>query len=312
MCSALASAAPPSAGPRAPPASSPSSPSWGRACQRLRRQRRRRHHDLLARRRPVRLRAAVGDPGQPDRPVLHPGGGRAARTGHGPGPHGPHPRALRRALGRLRGARRCSSPTSARPSPSSPASGQRSSSSACRPRSARPSPRWSWCGFIALGSYSRVQYLFVGVGIGVSVAYVISAFLAKPDWGEAARTWFIPHLIVLPVVLAGGRRHGRHHDHAVGPGVHPVVRRGQGPATRTTCAASRLDVFVGALLTNVIAGIHRDRLRRDALCATGDHVIQTRPTPRRPSGRSPGPAPTVLFAGRAAGGLVPGPGRRAA
>ena len=34
--------------------------------------------------------------------------------------------------------------------------------------------------FIALGSYSRVQYLFVGVGLFVSLAYVISAFLAGP------------------------------------------------------------------------------------------------------------------------------------
>src|SRR6476646_7069119 len=40
-------------------------------------------------------------------------------------------------------------------------------------------------GFIALGNYSRVQYIFVAVGVFVSVAYIISAVLAKPDWSVA-------------------------------------------------------------------------------------------------------------------------------
>ena len=73
------------------------------ARQRLRRQRRGRHHDLLARRRQVRVRPAVGHPRQPDRAVLHPGGRGAPRPCHGQGPHGSHPRAVQRALGRLRG-----------------------------------------------------------------------------------------------------------------------------------------------------------------------------------------------------------------
>ncbi len=47
-------------------------------------------------------------------------------------------------------------------------------------------------GFITLGSYGRVQYLFVAIGIGVSAAYVFSAFQANPDWSEASRAWSTP------------------------------------------------------------------------------------------------------------------------
>ena len=39
-------------------------------------------------------------------------------------------------------------------------------------------------GFITLGSYGRVQYLFVAIGIFVSAAYVFSAFQADPDWAR--------------------------------------------------------------------------------------------------------------------------------
>src|ERR1700693_5163436 len=39
--------------------------------------------------------------------------------------------------------------------------------------------------FIALGNYGRVQYLFVGIGVLVSVGYAVSAYLAGPDWGHA-------------------------------------------------------------------------------------------------------------------------------
>src|SRR5450759_4304773 len=41
-------------------------------------------------------------------------------------------------------------------------------------------------------SYSKVQYLFVAVGIGVSLAYFMSALLAHPDWGLAASSLVIP------------------------------------------------------------------------------------------------------------------------
>jgi NRAMP (natural resistance-associated macrophage protein)-like metal ion transporter len=107
--------------------------------------------------------------------------------------------------------------------------------------------------FIARGSYSRVQYLFVGIGILVSGAYVISAFLAQPDWGQAANSLLVPQLSTSPVywlAVVG----------TVGTTITPwgqafiqsyVVDKGLRP---DDMAASRLDVFLGALLTNVIAG----------------------------------------------------------
>jgi Mn2+/Fe2+ NRAMP family transporter len=106
--------------------------------------------------------------------------------------------------------------------------------------------------FIALGSYSRVQYLFVGIGIFVSLAYVISAFLAGPDWQAAFHAMFVPQLSSSPIywlAVVG----------TVGTTITPwgqafiqsyVADKGLRP---DDLPASRIDVFAGALLTNVIA-----------------------------------------------------------
>ncbi len=107
-------------------------------------------------------------------------------------------------------------------------------------------------GFIALGSYSRVQYIFVGIGILVSAAYVISAFLAEPDWAQAVHSMVVPQLSSSPaywLAVVG----------TVGTTITPwgqafiqsyVADKG---LHEDDLPASRLDVFSGALLTNVIA-----------------------------------------------------------
>ena len=107
-------------------------------------------------------------------------------------------------------------------------------------------------GFIALGSYSRVQYIFVAIGIFVSVAYVISAILAGPDWQTAFQSLIVPQLQSSPVywlAVVG----------TVGTTITPwgqafiqsyVVDKGLRPED---LPASRFDVFSGALLTNLIA-----------------------------------------------------------
>ena len=106
--------------------------------------------------------------------------------------------------------------------------------------------------FIALGSYSRVQYIFVGVGIFVSLAYVISAFLAGPDWGLAFHSMFVPQLSASPVYWLAVTG-------TVGTTITPwgqafiqsyVADKGLRP---DDLPASRIDVFAGALLTNLIA-----------------------------------------------------------
>ncbi len=108
-------------------------------------------------------------------------------------------------------------------------------------------------GFIALGSYSRVQYLFVGVGVLVSGAYIYSAAASNPDWATAATNLIRPHLSASPVywlAVVG----------TVGTTITPwgqafiqsyVADKGLRP---DDLKASRADVFAGALITNVIAG----------------------------------------------------------
>jgi len=103
------------------------------------------------------------------------------------------------------------------------------------------------------GSYGKVQYLFVAVGIGVSLAYFMSALLAHPDWGLAASSLVIPRLSDRPeywlTVVA-----------TVGTTITPwgqafiqsyVADKRLGPEDLT---GSRLDVGLGAFLTNLIGG----------------------------------------------------------
>jgi NRAMP (natural resistance-associated macrophage protein)-like metal ion transporter len=103
------------------------------------------------------------------------------------------------------------------------------------------------------GNYSRVQYLFVAVGIGVSLAYFASALLAHPDWGHAARSLVVPGLASSPAywvtVVA-----------TVGTTITPwgqafiqsyVADKRLGPED---LLGERLDVGLGAFLTNLIAG----------------------------------------------------------
>jgi Mn2+/Fe2+ NRAMP family transporter len=102
-------------------------------------------------------------------------------------------------------------------------------------------------------SYSRVQYLFVAIGIGVSISYFVSAILAHPDWGRAGSSLVIPHLASNGgywIAVVG----------TVGTTITPwgqafiqsyVADKRLGPED---LVGERLDVGVGAFLTNLIAG----------------------------------------------------------
>ncbi len=106
---------------------------------------------------------------------------------------------------------------------------------------------------ISWGSFSRIQYLFVAIGVGVSLAYVVSAFLAHPDWGRSASSLVIPRgsfstaywLAVVGTVGTTITPWGQGFIQAY------VVDKGLGPEDLT---AERFDVGLGTLLTNVIAG----------------------------------------------------------
>ena len=101
------------------------------------------------------------------------------------------------------------------------------------------------------GSYGKVQYLFVAVGIGVSLAYFISAVLAHPNWGLAASSLVIPRLASSPAYWVAVVA-------TVGTTITPwgqafiqsyVADKRLGPED---LIGERLDVGLGALLTNLI------------------------------------------------------------
>ena len=106
---------------------------------------------------------------------------------------------------------------------------------------------------ISRGSFSRVQLIFVAVGIATSLAYVISAFLARPDWAQAATSLVIPHgnltatywLAVVGVVGTTITPWGQAFIQAY------VVDKRLGPED---LPYSRVDVGLGATITNAVAG----------------------------------------------------------
>ena len=102
------------------------------------------------------------------------------------------------------------------------------------------------------GSFGKVQYLFVAVGIGVSLAYFASAVMAKPDWGLAASSLLVPRgsfsaAYWLAVVATVGT--------TITPWGQAFIQsycadKRLGPED---LVGERLDVGLGALLTNLIA-----------------------------------------------------------
>jgi NRAMP (natural resistance-associated macrophage protein)-like metal ion transporter len=101
------------------------------------------------------------------------------------------------------------------------------------------------------GSYKWVQYIFVAVGIAVSIAYFVSAVLAHPNWGLAANSLVIPRLSTLPAYWVAVVA-------TVGTTITPwgqafiqsyVADKRLGPED---LVGERIDVGFGALLTNLI------------------------------------------------------------
>ena len=148
-------------------------------------------------------------------------------------------------------------------------------------------------GFIAAGSFRRVQYVFVAIGIFVSACYVISAIMAKPDWGQALHDLVIPQLSSSPAYWLA----------VVGTVGTTITPWGQAFIQSYTVdkrlrpedlSSSRLDVFAGALLTNVIAAF--------ILIACAATLYQTGTTINDAAGAAQaleplaGQAATVLFA----------------
>jgi len=105
---------------------------------------------------------------------------------------------------------------------------------------------------ISRGSFSRVQYFFVFVGVIVSAAYIISAILAKPDWGQAIHSLFVPNVTWSAAYMLA----------VVGTVGTTITPWGQGfiqayvvdkRLRPEDLNAERIDVLIGVLITNIVA-----------------------------------------------------------
>ncbi len=106
---------------------------------------------------------------------------------------------------------------------------------------------------LSRANFRKIQFVFLSVGIATAFAYAISAFLAKPDWGQAALRTVVPHgtlsLAYLLAVMG-----------TVGTTITPwgqafiqsyAADKHLGPED---LRMSRVDVASGAFLTNLVAG----------------------------------------------------------
>jgi Mn2+/Fe2+ NRAMP family transporter len=107
---------------------------------------------------------------------------------------------------------------------------------------------------LARANFTRIQYVLLVVGAAVSAAYALSAVLAQPDWGLAARSLVVPGLsldgaYLLAVVGTVGTTitpwgQAFIQSYAADKGLRPG-----------DLWAARLDVTLGALLTNIVAAL---------------------------------------------------------
>jgi len=105
---------------------------------------------------------------------------------------------------------------------------------------------------LARAGFLRIQWVFLAVGAGVSVAYVVSAVLARPNWGKSVQYLFVPHGVATSAYLLA----------VVGTVGTTITPWGQA-FIQSYCADKRLgpehlrttrfDVALGAFLTNSIA-----------------------------------------------------------
>ena len=87
------------------------------------------------------------------------------------------------------------------------------------------------------GTFHRVEHVLLALS-AVFVAYIVSGFLAHPDWGGDRRGLVVPSMPLTreAVLVAVATR--RDDAGAVGPRVHPVLRGRQAARRSRTCATS--------------------------------------------------------------------------
>ena len=147
---------------------------------------------------------------------------------------------------------------------------------------------------ISQGSFGRVQYAFVGIGLLVSIAYIVSAVLAKPDWSIAAISLVVPHGTFSAAYMLA----------VVGTVGTTITPWGQGfiqayvvdkRLRPEELAAERLDVLIGVLITNVVAAFIVVACAA-TLFAAGQHDITDAAQAAQALGPLAGPIASTLFA----------------
>jgi len=147
---------------------------------------------------------------------------------------------------------------------------------------------------ISWGSFGKIQYLFVGLGAAISLAYAISAFQSGADWGRAAVSLVIPHgtltsaywLAVVGTVGTTITPWGQGFIQAY------VVDKRLGPED---LAGERIDVGLGSFLTNLIAAFIVVACAA-TLWAHGDTGITNAATAARALAPFAGSMASLLFA----------------
>jgi Mn2+/Fe2+ NRAMP family transporter len=147
---------------------------------------------------------------------------------------------------------------------------------------------------LARAGFMRVQIVFLLVGAGVSVAYVVSAVLAKPDWAKAAQNLVAPHGQATSAYLLA----------IVGTVGTTITPWGQA-FIQSYCADKRLgpehlrttrfDVAFGAFLTNLIAAFIVIAAAA-TLWAHGERVIPDAAAAAKALGPLAGSAAETVFA----------------
>ena len=147
---------------------------------------------------------------------------------------------------------------------------------------------------LARAGFMRVQFVFLLVGAGVSVAYIVSAVLAKPDWAKAAQN----------LVALHGRPTSAYLLAIVGTVGTTITPWGQA-FIQSYCADKRLgpehlrttrfDVAFGAFLTNLIAAFIVIAAAA-TLWAHGERVIPDAAAAAKALGPLAGSAAETVFA----------------
>src|SRR5438105_13126282 len=106
---------------------------------------------------------------------------------------------------------------------------------------------------LSRANFRKIQFVFLAVVVATAVAYAISAFLARPDWGQAAFRTVVPHGTLTAAYLLAVMG-------TVGTTITPwgqafiqsyAADKHLGPED---LPMSRLDVGGGAFLPNLVAG----------------------------------------------------------